>query len=135
MGLAISADSGRFDWRGSASDWQRPFTEPRNLLSLPCRRMLAGFVNSDGIAGHRARRLRGVSSVAISLSPNSRSAPLTEPSGADEMLDVPAENFVATHWLALAQVRAAGPRRNVAGSPRLETILASAKTRGYNIPR
>jgi hypothetical protein len=54
---------------------------------------------------------------------------------ADEMLDVPAENFAATHWQALGQVGAAGPRRNVAGSPRLETILASAKTRGYNIPR
>ncbi|MGY8680088.1 FAD-dependent oxidoreductase [Bradyrhizobium sp. UFLA05-153] len=111
MSFAVSADGGRFEWRGGGNDWWSTgaglFAQPGNLLSPSYLRMLADIVrfNRQSVADYHAGGLAGLTLgeyfaqrrfsqrlLADYLAPMGAAIWSTP---ADEMLDFPAENFVA----------------------------------------
>jgi uncharacterized protein len=111
MSFAVSADAGRFEWKGGGDNWRQTaaglFAQPRNLLSPGYLRMLSDILtfNRRSIEDYAAGRLHGLSLGKYfrqrGYSPRLLSdylAPMgaaiwSTPAG--EMLDFPAENFVA----------------------------------------
>src|ERR1700684_3162824 len=63
MSFAVTADAGRFEWKGGGANWRETalglFAQPRNLLSPSYLRMLHDILtfNSQSIADHAAGRL------------------------------------------------------------------------------
>jgi predicted NAD/FAD-binding protein len=111
MSFAVTADAGRFEWKGGGSNWQEMarglFAQPRNLLSPSFLRMLRDILtfNTQSIDDHAAGRLAGVTLGEYFKLRKFAPRLLTDylaPMGAaiwsapaSEMLDFPAENFVA----------------------------------------
>ena len=111
MSFAVSADRGRFEWRGGGNDWWATgsglFAQPRNLLSPSYLRMLTSIVkfNRQSVVDYAAGQLAGLTLGDYFASRGFSHRLLTDylaPMGAaiwsapaDEMLDFPAENFVA----------------------------------------
>lgn len=111
MSFAVTADGGRFEWKGGGDTWAATakglFAQPSNLLSPSYLRMLRDIprFNTVAVADHNAGRLAGLT--LGDYFARRRFAPrlLTDylaPMGAaiwsapaDRMLDFPAENFVA----------------------------------------
>jgi predicted NAD/FAD-binding protein len=111
MSFAVSADAGRFEWKGDGGTWRETakglFAQPRNLLSPSYLRMLRDILtfNTKSVEDYHAGRLSGLT-LAEYLAWR-RYAPrlLTDylaPMGAsiwsapsDQMMQFPAENFVA----------------------------------------
>jgi predicted NAD/FAD-binding protein len=111
MSFAVSADAGRFEWKGGGADWRQTalglFAQPRNLLSPSYLWMLrdiltfnstsvedqaSGFLTGLTLGEYFARRQFAPRLLTDYLAPMGAaiwSAP------ADEILDFPAENFVA----------------------------------------
>jgi predicted NAD/FAD-binding protein len=111
MSFALSADAGRFEWQGGGSNWRGTamglFAQPRNLLSPSYLRMLRDILtfNTQSVADHAAGRLAGLTLAEYFNSRKFAPRLLTDylaPMGAaiwsapsDEILDFPAENFIA----------------------------------------
>jgi predicted NAD/FAD-binding protein len=111
MSFAVSADAGRFEWKGGGGNWRETaeglFTQPRNLLSPSYLRMLRDILtfNTKSVEDHAAGRLAGVTLGEYFRDRKFATRLLTDylaPMGAaiwsapaSEMLDFPAENFVA----------------------------------------
>lgn len=111
MSFAVTADGGRFEWKGGGSNWRETaaglFAQPRNLTSPSYLWMLRDLLtfNTQSVKDHAAGRLAGLSLGEYFR--RSQFAPrlLTDylaPMGAAiwsaparEILDFPAENFVA----------------------------------------
>src|SRR3984893_681906 len=143
MSFAAWADGGRFEWKGGENSWRETarglFAQPRNLLSLSYLRMLRDILtfNAQSVADHAAGRLAGLTLGGYfddrKLAPRLLTDYLA-PMGAaiwsapaSEMLDFPAENFVAffsNH--RLLQYDRPVWRTVKGGSPRYVEKLASA---------
>jgi uncharacterized protein len=111
MSFAVTADHGRFEWKGGGANWMETatglFAQPRNLLSPSYLSMLRDILtfNTQSIADHAAGRLTGLSLGEYFRDRKFAPRLLTDylaPMGAaiwsapaSEMLDFPAENFVA----------------------------------------
>ena len=111
MSFAVTADAGRFEWKGGGNNWRETalglFAQPSNLLSPSYLRMLRDILsfNAKSVEDYAAGRLTGLT--LAQYFDQRRFAPrlLTDylaPMGAaiwsapaGEMLDFPAENFVA----------------------------------------
>src|ERR1700737_748854 len=67
MSFAVTADAGRFEWKGGGNSWRetatRLFAQPPNLLEPSYLRMLRAILtfNTKSIADHAAGRLAGLS--------------------------------------------------------------------------
>src|SRR5260370_5273232 len=65
MSFAVTADGGRFEWKGGGNSWRETarglFAQPRNLLSPSYLRMLRDILifNAQSVADHAAGRLAG----------------------------------------------------------------------------
>jgi uncharacterized protein len=111
MSFAVTADAGRFEWKGGGENWWQTtsglFAQPRNLLSLSYLRMLRDILtfNRESIKDYAAGRLTGMTLGEYfrqrKFAPRLLSDYLA-PMGAAiwstparDMLDFPAENFVA----------------------------------------
>ena len=111
MTFAVTADRGQFEWKGGGSTWWNTakglFAQPRNLLSPTFLWMLRDILtfNDKSIEDHRAGRLAGISLGQYfkmrGFAPRLLSDYLA-PMGAaiwsapaSQILDFPAENFVA----------------------------------------
>lgn len=111
MSFAVTADAGRFEWKGGGNKWLATakglFAQPSNLLSPSYLWMLRDILafNDKGIADQAAGRLKNLSLGAYfkqcGFAPRLLSDYLA-PMGAaiwsapaDRILDFPAENFVA----------------------------------------
>ena len=111
MSFAVSTDGGRFEWKGGGANWRETarglFAQPRNLFSLSYLWMLRDILkfNTQSVEDYATGQLAGLTlGEYFSLR---KFAPrlLTDylaPMGAaiwsapaDQMLDFPAENFVA----------------------------------------
>jgi hypothetical protein len=111
MSFAVSADAGRFEWKGGGNNWRETagglFAQPRNLLSPSYLWMLRDILtfNAQSIEDHAAGRLAGLTLGEYFKRSHFAPRLLTDylaPMGAAiwsapaaEMLDFPAENFVA----------------------------------------
>src|SRR5882757_9421237 len=111
MSFAVTADAGRFEWKGGGSNWGETaeglFAQPRNLLSPSYLRMLCDIptFNTGSVEDHAAGRLAGLTLGEYFRDRKFAPRLLTDylaPMGAaiwsapaHEMLDFPAENFVA----------------------------------------
>ena len=111
MSFAVTADAGRFEWKGGGDDWRETarglFAQPRNLLSPSYLRMLRDILtfNDRSVEDHAAGRLAGLTLGAYFAQRKFAPRLLTDylaPMGAaiwstpaGEMLNFPAENFVA----------------------------------------
>jgi uncharacterized protein len=111
MSFAVTADAGRFEWKGGGDNWRETakglFAQPRNLLSPSYLRMLRDILtfNTQSVADLAAGRLAGLTLGAYFDVRKFAPRLLTDylaPMGAAiwsapsaEMLDFPAENFVA----------------------------------------
>jgi uncharacterized protein len=111
MSFAVSADAGRFEWKGGGDHWRETaqglFAQPRNLLSPSYLWMLRDILtfNRKSVEDHTAGRLAGLSLGEYFAKRRFAPRLLTDylaPMGAaiwsapaTEMLDFPAENFVA----------------------------------------
>ena len=111
MSFAVTADAGRFEWKGGGNNWRETagglFAQPRNLLSPSYLWMLRDILtfNTQSIADHAAGRLAGLTLGEYFKRNHFAPRLLTDylaPMGAAiwsapaaEMLDFPAENFVA----------------------------------------
>jgi predicted NAD/FAD-binding protein len=111
MSFAVTADGGRFEWKGGGSNWRQTagglFAQPRNLLSPSYLRMLRDILtfNTRSVEDHAAGRLAGLSLGEYFSVRNFAPRLLTDylaPMGAaiwsapaNAMFDFPAENFVA----------------------------------------
>jgi predicted NAD/FAD-binding protein len=111
MSFAVSADGGRFEWRGGGNGWRETaaglFVQRSNLLSPSYLRMLRDILafNTESVADHKAGRLAGLTLGAYFDRRAFSRRLLTDylaPMGAaiwsapaEAMLDFPAENFVA----------------------------------------
>jgi predicted NAD/FAD-binding protein len=111
MSFAVSADGGRFEWRGGGGDWRETaaglFAQRSNLLSPSYLGMLRDILNFNrqSVEDHKAGRLAGLTLGHYFRRRGFSRRLLTDylaPMGAaiwsapaDEMLDFPAENFVA----------------------------------------
>src|SRR3978361_1410058 len=66
MSFAVTADAGRFEWKGGGANWRESamglFAQPRNLLSPSYLWMLRDILtfNSESIKDHAAGRLAGL---------------------------------------------------------------------------
>ena len=66
MSFAVSADAGRFEWKGGGATWADTarglFAQPRNLLSPSYLHMLRDILsfNTQSAADYRAGRLAGL---------------------------------------------------------------------------
>ncbi len=110
MSFAVSADSGRFEWKGGGFNWRETalglFAQPGNLLSPSYLRMLRDILtfNRQSIADLASGRLAGLTLGQYFDDRQFAPRLLTDylaPMGAaiwsapaNEMLDFPAENFV-----------------------------------------
>lgn len=111
MSFAVSADGGRFEWKGGGENWIETarglFAQPSNLLSPSYIAMLRDILtfNARSIEDRDAGRLAGLSLGAYFAQRGFAPRLLTDylaPMGsaiwsapADHILDFPAENFVA----------------------------------------
>lgn len=111
MSFAVSADAGRFEWKGGGSTWADTarglFAQKRNVLSPSYLRMLRDILtfNEQSVKDHAAGLLAGISLGDYFRWRKFAPRLLTDylaPMGAaiwsapaDRMLDFPAENFVA----------------------------------------
>jgi predicted NAD/FAD-binding protein len=111
MSFAVSADGGRFEWRGGGNDWWATaaglFAQPSNILSPSYLRMLTEIpeFGRQSIDDLRNNRLSGLTLGDYFRQGRFSKRLLTDylaPMGAaiwsapaSEMLDFPAENFVA----------------------------------------
>ena len=111
MSFAVSADAGRFEWKGGGANWRETarglFAQPKNLLSPSYLRMLRDILtfNTQSVSDHAAGTLAGMSLGEYFRFRQFAPRLLTDylaPMGAAiwsapaaEMLDFPAENFVA----------------------------------------
>jgi predicted NAD/FAD-binding protein len=111
MSFAVSADAGRFEWRGGGANWRETagglFAQARNLLSPSYLWMLRDILtfNTKSVADYASGKLAGLTLGAYFRLRKFAPRLLTDylaPMGAaiwstpaDEMLDFPAENFVA----------------------------------------
>jgi predicted NAD/FAD-binding protein len=111
MSFAVTADDGRFEWKGGGSNWRETarglFAQPRNLLSPSYLWMLRDILtfNRQSVEDHAAGRLTGLTLGEYFRQRKFAPRLLTDylaPMGAAiwsapaaEMLDFPAENFVA----------------------------------------
>jgi predicted NAD/FAD-binding protein len=111
MSFAVTADAGRFEWKGGGSNWRETarglFAQPRNLLSPSYLRMLQDILtfNTQSVEDYAAGRLAGLTLGGYFDDRKFAPRLLTDylaPMGAaiwsapaSEMLDFPAENFVA----------------------------------------
>ena len=111
MSFAVSADAGRFEWKGGGDNWRETarglFAQPTNLLSPSYLRMLRDILSfgTQALEDHKAGRLAGLTLAEYFGFRKFAPRLLTDylaPMGAaiwsapsDEMLDFPAENFVA----------------------------------------
>jgi hypothetical protein len=111
MSFAVTAHAGRFEWKGGGSNWHETarglFAQPRNLLSPSYLRMLRDILtfNTKSVEDHAAGRLAGLTlgdyfaerkfapRLLIDYLAPMGAAIWSAP--AAEMLDFPAENFVA----------------------------------------
>ncbi|SHJ25342.1 hypothetical protein SAMN05444159_0097 [Bradyrhizobium lablabi] len=110
MSFAVSADAGRFEWKGGGNNWRETarglFAQPKNLLSPSYLRMLQDILtfNRQSLEDHAAGGLAGLSLGKYFAGRKFAPRLLTDylaPMGAaiwsapaSEMLDFPAENFV-----------------------------------------
>jgi uncharacterized protein len=111
MSFAVTADAGRFEWKGGGENWWQTtsglFAQPRNLLSPSYLRMLRDILtfNRESVKHYAAGRLKGMTLGEYfhqrKFAPRLLSDYLA-PMGAaiwstpaQEMMDFPAENFVA----------------------------------------
>src|ERR1700716_3961798 len=111
MSFAVTADGGRFEWKGGGSNWRETaeglFAQPRNLLSPSYLWMLRDILtfNTQSVEDRAAGRLAGLSLGDYFSFRKFAPRLLTDylaPMGAaiwsapaEEILDFPAENFVA----------------------------------------
>jgi len=111
MSFAVTADAGRFEWKGGGVTWRKTaeglFAQRRNLLSPSYLWMLRDILtfNRQSVEDHAAGRLAGLTLGEYFKSRHFAPRLLTDylaPMGAAiwsapaaEMLDFPAENFVA----------------------------------------
>src|ERR1700733_12846580 len=111
MSFAVTADAGRFEWKGGGANWAETapgrFAQPANLLSPSYLRMLRDILtfNTQSIEDHAAGRLAGFTLGEYFAFRKFAPRLLTDylaPMGAaiwsapaSEMLAFPAENFVA----------------------------------------
>src|ERR1700692_2136180 len=111
MSFAVTADAGRFEWKGGGDNWYETaaglYAQPRNLLSPSYLRMLRDIptFNRQSVEDHAAGRLAGLTLGEYFAFRNFAPRLLTDylaPMGAaiwaaraSEMLDFPAEHFVA----------------------------------------
>ena len=111
MSFAVTADAGRFEWKGGGDNWIETafglFAQPRNLLSPSYLWMLRDILtfNQQSVADHRDGKLAGLTLGEYFRRNHFAPRLLTDylaPMGAaiwsapaNEMLDFPAENFVA----------------------------------------
>ena len=111
MSFAVTADAGRFEWKGGGNGWGETalglFAQPRNLLSPSYLWMLRDILtfNTQSTRDYAAGRLAGLTLGAYFRQNHFAPRLLTDylaPMGAaiwsapaSEMLDFPAENFVA----------------------------------------
>jgi predicted NAD/FAD-binding protein len=111
MSFAVTADAGRFEWKGGGNNWRETagglFAQPRNLLSPSYLWMLRDILtfNTQSVKDHAAGRLTGLTLGEYFRQRHFAPRLLTDylaPMGAAiwsapaaEMLDFPAENFVA----------------------------------------
>jgi predicted NAD/FAD-binding protein len=111
MSFAVTADAGRFEWKGGGTSWAETarglFAQPRNLLSPSYLSMLRDILtfNDQSTGDHAAGRLAGMTLGEYFAKRKFATRLLTDylaPMGAaiwsapaSEMLDFPAENFVA----------------------------------------
>jgi predicted NAD/FAD-binding protein len=111
MSFAVTADGGRFEWKGGGENWWQTaaglFAQPRNLLSPTYLWMLRDILtfNRQSIEDFRAGRLAGMSLGEYFRYRKFAARLLTDylaPMGAaiwstpaQDILDFPAENFVA----------------------------------------
>ena len=111
MSFAVSADAGRFEWKGGGSNWRETatglFAQPRNLLSPSYLGMLRDILvfNAKSVEDHRrrparrpdARRVFCLAQICAAAADR-----LPRPDGRRDLvgapgriLEFPAENFVA----------------------------------------
>jgi predicted NAD/FAD-binding protein len=111
MSFAVTADVGRFEWKGGGNNWRETatglFAQASNLLSPSYLRMLRDILtfNTQSVEDHAAGRLAGLTLGEYFAKRKFAPRLLTDylaPMGAaiwsapdSEMLDFPAENFVA----------------------------------------
>jgi predicted NAD/FAD-binding protein len=111
MSFAVTADAGRFEWKGGGNNWIETalglFAQPRNLLSPSYLWMLRDILtfNQQSTEDHKAGKLAGLTLGEYFRRNHFAPRLLTDylaPMGAaiwsapaDEILDFPAENFVA----------------------------------------
>jgi predicted NAD/FAD-binding protein len=111
MSFAVTADAGRFEWKGGGSTWRDTaeglFAQPKNLLSPSYLWMLRDILtfNTQSIEDYAAGKLAGLTLREYFARRHFAPRLLTDylaPMGAaiwsapsDQMLDFPAENFVA----------------------------------------
>ena len=111
MSFAVTADAGKFEWKGGGENWIQTaiglFAQPNNALSPSYLWMLRDILtfNQQSVADHAAGRLTGLTLGEYFRRNHFAPRLLTDylaPMGAaiwsapaSEMLDFPAENFVA----------------------------------------
>jgi predicted NAD/FAD-binding protein len=111
MSFAVTADAGRFEWKGCGGNWRETagglFAQPRNLLSPSYLRMLRDILtfNAKSVEDFSAGRLKGLTLAAYFAWRRFAPRLLTDylaPMGAaiwsapsDQIMQFPAENFVA----------------------------------------
>src|SRR6201986_5043619 len=111
MSFAVTADAGRFEWKGGGVNWRKTaeglFAQRRNLLSPSYLWMLRDILNFNhqSVEDYKAGRLAGLTLGDYFKTRHFAPRLLTDylaPMGAaiwsapaSEMLDFPAENFVA----------------------------------------
>src|SRR6202163_4644616 len=111
MSFAVTADAGRFEWKGGGSNWRETarglFAQPRNLLSPSYLRMLRDILtfNTKSVEDYSAGPLKGLTLAEYFGLRKFAPRLLTDylaPMGAaiwsaqsDQMMEFPAENFVA----------------------------------------
>jgi hypothetical protein len=111
MSFAVTADGGKFEWKGGGDNWIETaiglFAQPKNLLSKSYLWMLRDILtfNEQSVADYKAGKLAGLTLGEYFRQNHFAPRLLTDylaPMGAaiwsapaSEMLDFPAENFVA----------------------------------------
>ena len=111
MSFAVTADAGRFEWKGCGGNWRETakglFAQPRNLLSPSYLRMLRDILtfNAKSVEDFSAGQLKGLTLAEYFAWRRFAPRLLTDylaPMGAaiwsapsDQMMQFPAENFVA----------------------------------------
>jgi len=111
MSFAVTADGGEFEWKGGGDNWIQTamglFAQPKNLLSKSYLWMLRDILtfNQQSVADYKAGKLTGLTLGDYFRQNHFAPRLLTDylaPMGAaiwsaptSEMLDFPAENFVA----------------------------------------